>query len=560
LRHSAAHLLAHALLELYPKTQLTIGPATETGFFYDILPEKNIKEEDLAIITEKMREIAENNIPITHTIVSKDEAKKLFANNPFKIEIIEEQIKDDHAGIAKQGNFTDLCKGGHVPSTGHLKYFILTGISGSYWRGKRDGTTLQRISGVIFFTREEMDAYIVRQKELERYDHRRLGNDLDLFSFHEEGIGFPFIHPKGMIVFNQLASHMRAITTGAGYQEIRTPTLLSSELWKKSGHYAFYKENMYTSMIDDREYAVKPMNCPGAFIVFGSKIRTYKELPLRLSEHGYVHRHELSGVLHGLTRVRAFTQDDAHIFCRESQLKDEVILIMHLIQGILKKTGFNEYLVAISTRPEKAAGQNELWEKGITSLRNALDEMNIPYVIKEGDGAFYGPKIEVEVKDAHSRSWTCGTIQVDFVQPVNFDLNYITEKGEKERPVIIHQAMYGSFERFFAILLEHHRGVLPLWLAPVQIAILPITDEQVNYANFVKEKLEKIGIRVKINNDNTPLSGKIQQVQREKIPLMVIIGKKEMLEKSMTIRYFDGTQKKYESIATFIDWIKEEIA
>jgi threonyl-tRNA synthetase len=545
LRHSASHLLAQAIDELFPGTIFTLGPATEAGFFYDILPmDRNFKNEDLDIISQRMKEIVKRDLKIEHNHVSKEEAKKLFSKNIFKQEIINTQIKADFAGIAKQGNFIDLCKGGHVPSTKYLEHFELTGISGSYWRGNRDGQALQRISGVIFKTKKELEEYLQRQKDLELYDHRRLGNEMDLFSLRDEGVGFPFIHPKGMIIINEMVSYMRELTSKNYYQEVRTPTILSRKLWERSGHCQHYSENMYTLKIDNEIHAVKPMNCPGMFLIYNSRPRSYRELPLRLSEFGHVHRCELSGVLHGLTRVRAFTQDDAHFFCRLSQLEDEILMILSIIDIVMKKAGLLNTQIVITTKPSNASGSAESWEIATNSLMQSLKRFGKDFEISEGDGAFYGPKIEIRVKDNFDRVWTCGTIQVDFVQPENFDMTYINEKGEKERPVVIHQAIYGSLERFFAILLEHHKGHLPFWLAPTQIKILPITDLQHEYSKKVSDFINSNGkFRVLIDESSDPLPSKIQRAQKERIPVMIIIGKKEQIENIVSLRFANGTQK-----------------
>ena len=544
LRHSAAHLLAQAISELYPNTLFTLGPATETGFFYDIINEdRNFKNEDLEIITNRMKEIVTKDIPIEHYYVPKNDAKKIFSENKYKLDIIENQIKEDVAGIAKQGDFLDLCKGGHVKSTGSLRHFLLTGISGSYWRGNREGEALQRISGIIFESKEALDSHLKQQADLEKYDHRRLGQEMDLFSFSDLGPGFPFIHPKGMIIINELIKYMRKITSENGYQEVRTPTILSSSLWKQSGHYSHYKENMYDIKIDNHECFVKPMNCPGMFLIFNTRPRSYREMPLRLSEFGHVHRHELSGTLHGLTRVRALTQDDAHIFCPVDEIENEIIRIMTLMDKAMINAGLNNMSILIETRPEKASGAIELWEKATDALKSALKKLNKEFKINEGDGAFYGPKISLSVKDLFGREWGCGTIQLDFIQPENFDLNFINKSGKKERLVVIHQAIYGSLERFMAILLEHHKGKLPFWLSPVQIKILSITDSQNEYVKEVCKYFIDNNYRTEININGDPLNAKIQDAIKEKASILIIIGKKEVESKTVSVRYIDGIQK-----------------
>lgn len=542
MRHSAAHLLAHAVLELYPDTILTIGPATETGFFYDMLPSKNFKEAELPAIEQRMREIAERNLPIEHKQISKDEARKIFHNNRFKLELIQD-IPGDTVGLASQGTFHDLCKGGHVASTGEIKHFKIQAISGSYWRADKKNQPLQRISGTAFLTEKDLKAYEQQVEDAQKYDHRRLGKQLDLFSFHDEGVGFPFYHPKGKLVLNLLTKYLRDLLEKAGYLEIQTPIMLSDELWKQSGHYAHYKNNMYFCEIEDKQYAIKPMNCPGCTLIYKERPRSYKELPLRLAEFGLVHRFELSGVLHGLFRVRAFTIDDAHIFCTPDQIEEEVLKAIKLNMQVFKKFGFDQIEVGLSTKPENAMGSDELWTKATNALSNALKNAEIPFTINEGDGAFYGPKIEFAIKDSMGRSWQCGTVQLDFFMPENFDLSYVASGGAKERPVMIHRAIYGSFERFFGMLLEHLKGNLPFWLAPVQIKILTITDEQKPYATTVMESLKAAGIRVEMDHSHDQISGQIKSAQLEKIPWMIVIGKKEVEQNTLTLRYLDGKQE-----------------
>jgi len=552
LRHSAAHLVGHAVSELFPGTLLTIGPATENGFFYDCLPTRSIKEEDLVAITMRMNELVKKNIPLTHRLISRTEAENLFANNKFKLELLKD-IPDDAIGLAEQGDFYDLCRGGHVHSTGQLAHFKLTTISGSYWRADKSRDVLQRISGIVFWTAEELAEYERIQEERLKFDHRRIGKQLDLFSFHEEGIGFPFFHPHGKRVINALTSHMRTIHRLHGYEEVSTPTMLSDELWKQSGHYAHYRQNMYFCEIDEQSYAVKPMNCPGAILIYKTRPRSYRELPLRLAEFGHVHRHELSGVLHGLMRVRAFTQDDAHIFCMPSQIEQEIRTILSLIEATLTKAGFGKPAIAVSTKPESAMGSDALWDQATNALTSALDSLEMPYTIKPGEGAFYGPKIEIVIKDSMNREWQCGTIQVDFFQPENFDIQYVASSGERERPVIIHQAIFGSLERFLAILLEHHKGTLPFWLAPVQTRILTITDACAEYAEGIKQKLIHAGIRAEYTPSSDPISGQIKTAQGDRIPWMIVVGSKEVAAETVTLRTLDGKQEFGLSVATLIE-------
>jgi threonyl-tRNA synthetase len=541
-RHSAAHLLAHAIMELYPDTQLTIGPATETGFFYDCLPSKNFKEVDLPLLQKRMEEIAQRNLPLGHKQIPKEEARKLYKDNPFKLELID-NLEGDTVGLATQGDFYDLCRGGHVEKTGDIKHFKLTGISGSYWRADRSGTALQRISGTAFLTDAAMKAQEQKEEEAQKYDHRRLGKQLDLFSFHDEGVGFPFFHPKGKLILNELRGAMRKRLQKAGYQEIETPTMLSDELWRRSGHYDFYKDNMYFSNIDEKSYAIKPMNCPGSIIIYKERPRSYRELPLRLNEFGKVHRHELSGVLHGLFRVRTFTIDDTHIYCTLDQIQDEILKSLGLLMETIQKCGFEKIKIGLSTKPEKAMGSDAIWEKATVALKNALDAAKVEYEINEGDGAFYGPKIDFRIEDSMEREWQCGTIQLDFFQPENFDLSYVDSDGKLKRPVIVHQAFHGSFERFFGILLEHHKGNLPFWLAPVQMKILTITDEQKPYAEKLLTFLQEQGIRIELNTSSDPLSAQIKDAQLQRVPWMLIIGKKEVEKESITLRYLNGKQE-----------------
>jgi threonyl-tRNA synthetase len=539
LRHSAAHLLAHAIYNLYPDTLFGIGPATKEGFFYDIVKNNGtFKQEDLANITEEMKRLVAMDIPLTHHYIPKIEGKKIFAHNKFKLDIINNQITEDIVGIATQANFIDLCKGRHIKNTGLLKHFLLTQISGSYWRADRNGEKMQRISGIIFETERELNEYIQLQLELEKYDHRTIGKEMELFSFHEEGPGFPFFFPKGMAVINALKSYIRKLTKIHGYQEIKTPTLLNQDLWKKSGHYAHYKDNMYCVHFDATEYAIKPMNCPGAFLIFASRSRSYKELPLRLSEFGHVHRHELSGVLHGLTRVRAFTQDDAHIMCLMNQITSEIIMILQLMKTVMEKASLTISKIVLSTRPLKASGSIEIWNKAIMSLKEALESEKLEYDIAEGDGAFYGPKIGFEMEDNFKRIWSCGTVQLDFVQPDNFNLHCINHLGEEEKVVVIHQALFGSLERFFAICLEHHKGKLPYWMAPIQVYIIAINEDQKSYCEKIYQLLIENDIRVEFDrNSNDPLKAKLQKSILSNNYLSIIIGKKEIESNTVSIRY-----------------------
>lgn len=542
LRHSAAHLLAHAVCELFPGTQLTIGPATEDGFFYDVLPLKNFKEEDLPKIEQRMHELANQDLPITHEEISKVKARELYKNNPFKLELIE-NLPGETVGLSVQGDFYDLCRGGHVASTGDIKHVKLTGISGSYWRANRDGQALQRLHGIAFPSAQELEAYVMHLTELQKYDHRNLGKQMDLFSFHEEGPGFPFYHPKGRAIFNALVQYMRKIQRDYNYQEISTPTMLNDKLWHRSGHYAHYKDNMYFSCIDNTSFAIKPMNCPGSALVFNNRPRSYRELPLKLAEYGLVHRHELSGVLHGLFRVRSFTQDDSHIYCMADQIENEIVIILNNINKVLTKFEFTSIEIALSTRPEKSMGSDEIWNKATQALINALDKLGKKYKIQEGDGAFYGPKIDIKIKDSMGREWQCGTIQVDFCLAENFDLSYVNSQGTKERPVVIHHVIYGSLDRFIGILLEHFKGNLPFLIAPIQARVLTITDGQKDYGTQIVQALHAHGLRIELDESSDPISGKIKTAQLDKIPWMLVVGNKEASMQTITLRHSNGTQE-----------------
>lgn len=545
IRHSAAHLLAQAVTQLFPDTILTIGPATKTGFFYDFQPTTNFKETDLELITARMKELAEQNIPLTHEDMPKEQARELYKNNPFKLELID-GIEGNTVGIARQGTFYDLCRGGHVATTGELKHFMLTSISGSYWRAERDNAQLQRISGIIFASEKELKDFVHLQEEAAKNDHRKLGKEMDLFSFHDEGPGFPFYHPKGKLIINTLQAFIRKIWQDNNYKEIATPAMLDASLWKRSGHDDHYRKNMYFCSIDERDYAVKPMNCPGSILIFQERPRSYKELPLKLAEFGHVHRYELSGVLHGLFRARAFTIDDSHLYCMVDQIEDQVTNIIRLIDFALAKIGFTTVSYAVSTRPESSMGSDAsdvYWQKATEALMNALKNSNKTFVIQEGEGAFYGPKIEVTIEDCMGRKWQCSTVQVDFFMPRSFDISYIASNGQKEHPVILHQAILGSIERFFGVLLEHSKGHLPFWLAPEQVRMLPITDAQNGYAHTIAAALKNANIRVTVDESSNPLSGKIKDAQLERIPWMLVVGAKEAEQNTITLRHASGKQE-----------------
>lgn len=541
IRHSAAHLIAHAVLELFPGTKLTIGPVTETGFFYDFLPVKNFKEEDLPLIEVRMHEIAKRNLSIVGRQVPKAEAREVFKDNKFKLELID-GIDSETVGVYRQGDWDDLCRGGHTATTGEVQYFKLMSISGSYWRADREGTALQRITGIAFTTKKDMDDYLQRLEDLKLYDHRRLGQQLDLFSFHDEAPGMPFFHAKGMIVYQGLIDFMRRLQR-KDYQEIRAPLILDTELWKQSGHYEHYKQNMFFTTIEERSYGVRPMNCVCSALVYKERPHSYRELPMRIAEFGHVHRYEMSGTLHGLFRVRTFTQDDTHIYCTSDQLESEIGKLLALAQHVYKTFGFDNVEMMLSTRPEKFMGDIATFDQATESLKRAFETANIPYKIQEGDGAFYGPKIDMKIHDAMGREWQCGTVQVDYNLAKNFDLEYVDADQSRKRPAVIHRAILGSIERFFGILLEHHKGHLPFWLTPVQVRVLMITDGQKDYAQHIYQQLFDVGLRAELDESGDQISAQIRRAQMEKIPWMVVVGKKEQEQGTVTLRYVDGKQE-----------------
>jgi len=522
--HSASHLMAQAVKRLYPKARLAIGPAIEEGFYYDFDIDHTLNEEDLKKIEEEMQKIIQENLTVERKVLSKEEAKKLFSSRGenFKIELIDE-ILDNQVSLYQQGEFIDLCRGPHVPSTGSIKAYKLLSVSGAYWRGKETNPMLQRIYGIAFDDKDKLKNYLYRLEEAKKRDHRKLGKELELFSLHEEGPGFPFFHPKGMVVINALLDAWRKEHVKRGYQEIKTPIILDRELWERSGHWDHYRNNMYFTSIDEREFAVKPMNCPGGILVYQSQLHSYREFPIRMAELGLVHRHELSGVLHGLMRVRCFTQDDAHIYMEPHQVKQEIIGVIELADYIYRLFQF-DYELELSTRPENSMGSDEMWDLATKSLETALQEKNLPYRVNEGDGAFYGPKIDFHLKDTLGRRWQCGTIQLDFTMPECFDLSYIGEDGMKHRPVMLHRTILGSVERFLGILIEHTAGALPVWLSPVQVVVLPIAERHYSYAQEVKQQIAQAQIRVELNDENATLGAKIRKAQLQKIPYILIMG------------------------------------
>lgn len=535
-------MCAQAIIRLFPGTLPTIGPVKNEGFFYDVLAPRSLKESDLGLIEAEMRKIAQENLPIIGQQVPKDEARKTFAHNKFKLEIINDQIQGETAGVYSQGEFIDLCAGGHTETTGDVKFFKLTGISGSYWRADRDGQALQRITGVAFATQAEMDAHFKAIEDAEKNDHRNLGKQLDLFSFHDYAPGMVFYHNNGTIMFNTLVGRIREELRHRNYQEIRTPHIMNACLWKQSGHYDNYKQNMYITVIEGEEHAVKPMNCPGAILHYDSRPRSYRELPLRLAEFGHVHRHEMSGTLHGLFRVRSFVQEDAHIFCAPDQIMGEIISLIELAKTAYSWFENFHVKMVVATRPKNAPGKSEDWDAATKALVDALEAVNMPYEMEEGDGAFYGPKIDIKFTDAMNREWTISTVQVDFVQPENFDLHFIGADGQKHRPVIIHRAIIGSIERFIAVILEHTKGKLPFWLAPVQARVLSISSKQTAYAQQLADELSMAGIRVECDSSDEKISAKIKKCQLQYVPWMLVVGGQEETAGTATLRLLDGSQ------------------
>ena len=561
LRHSAAHLMAQAVSHLFPGTKYAIGPSIKDGFYYDFDTEHRFTPDDLEKIEKEMERLAKENQRIERKIISKKDAVQYFKErkDPYKVEILEEQVKDDTVSIYSQGDFSDLCRGPHVPNTGYIKAFKLLSIAGAYWRGDEKNKMLQRIYGTAFPGEKELKAYLNKLEEAKKRDHRKIGKEMDLFSFHEEGPGFPFWHPKGTVIYNTLADYIRKENTLRGYVEIRTPTLLTEDLWHKSGHWDNFHENMYFTQIDERDFAVKPMNCPGGLLVYKSNVYSYRHLPHKVAELGTVHRHELSGVLHGLFRVRCFTQDDAHIFCTEEQLEEQIMDTTKYVLDVYKTFGFQDFQIYIATRPEKSIGSPEVWEFATDVLKKSLEAMELPYKIKAGEGAFYGPKIEFNIKDCLDRHWQCGTIQVDFSMPNRFELHYEGSDGQRHVPVMVHRAIFGSLERFIGILIEHYEGKFPLWIAPVQIKILPVSDKYTEYAKSIHTRLIHSGIRSETDLRNDSLGYKIRAAQMDKVPYMLILGENEMNSDTVSVRDLKGKQKQGISLPDFLEMVNREI-
>ena len=562
LRHTASHVMAQAIQHLFPGVKFAIGPAIDDGFYYDLDSDHVFSQEDFAAIEKEMSKIAKENIPLVKKVLPRDEALQYFKDKgqDYKVMLIEDLPEEETISLYEQGDFTDLCAGPHLKSTGKVKTFKLMTVAGAYWRGDSKNKMLQRIYATAFFSKEDLDHYLFVRAEAEKRDHRKLGKQLDLFSFHEEGPGFPFFHPKGMILRNKLMDYERELFKEFGYVEIMTPVILSKKLWLQSGHWDHYKENMYFTQIDDEDYAIKPMNCPGGILFFKTQQRSYRDLPMRVGEFGLVHRHELKGALHGLFRVRCFTQDDAHIFMTQEQMKDEVIKCMAMYQKMYGVFGL-EYHVELSTRPENSMGSDELWEISTNALREAIETAGVPYQINEGDGAFYGPKLDFHVQDSLGRTWQCGTIQMDMQLPERFDVNYIGEDGEKHRAVMLHRAGYGSLERFIGILIEHYAGAFPTWIAPVQAKIIPVTDKNLEYAKSVAAAMSESDIRVEVEEANETLGYKIRKAQMEKVPYMIIVGDQEMKGHTISVRSRkngdQGTQSLRMFVANLIREIKE---
>lgn len=560
LRHTAAHVMAQAIQHLYPGTKFAIGPAIDDGFYYDLESDHVFSQEDFAAIEKEMAKIAKANLPIEKKILSRNEALEFFRsrNQDYKVILIQDLPEDAIISTYTQGDFTDLCRGPHVRSTGKLKVFKLMTVAGAYWRGDEHNKMLQRIYATAFFDKEKLDRFLFIRAEAEKRDHRKLGKQLNLFSFHEEGPGFPFFHPKGMVIRNELIAYERELFREFGYEEIMTPIILSKKLWLQSGHWDHYKENMYFTQIDEEDYAVKPMNCPGGILYYKTNQHSYRELPKRVGEFGIVHRHELHGALHGLFRVRVFTQDDAHIFMTQDQMKDEVIKTMEMYRKLYSVFGL-EYHVELSTRPENSMGSEELWEISTNALRDAVEAAGVPYVINEGDGAFYGPKLDFHIKDCLGRTWQCGTIQMDMQLPERFDVNYVGEDGEKHRAVMLHRAGYGSLERFIGILIEHFAGAFPSWIAPVQVKVVPVTEKHMNYARSVADALSASNVRVEIEEGNDTLGYKIRKAQMEKVPYTLVVGDKEMNGHTVSVRSRKNGDEGSLPVAVFVSNLIREI-
>ena len=563
LRHTAAHSMAQAVKRLYAdcNVQLAIGPAIENGFYYDFDMDRQLTDADLRDIEKEMKKIVKENLKLERREIPRNEAIEFFRakGENYKVELIEDLPEDEVISTYTQGEFTDLCAGPHVMSTGKVKAFKLQSVAGAYWRGSEKNKMLQRIYGTAFEKQEELDDYLHMLEEAAKRDHRKLGRELDLFSIHEEGPGFPFFHPNGMLLRNSLLDYWREVHRRYGYQEISTPVILSRKLWETSGHWFHYRENMYTTEIDEEDYAIKPMNCPGCMLVYRSHLHSYRDLPLRLAELGLVHRHELSGALHGLFRVRNFTQDDAHLFVTPDQIEGEIQHTIDLFDEVYRTFGLS-YKAELSTRPEDSMGSDEMWELATEGLRKALENRGLDFVVNEGDGAFYGPKIDFHLRDSIGRTWQCGTIQLDMSLPEKFDLTYIGEDGEKHRPVMLHRVVYGSIERFIGILIENYAGAFPVWMAPVQVRILPITERHAAYAEELRKKMFDLGIRVEVDDRNEKTGYKIRESQVKKTPYTLVVGDQEQENYAVALRKYGEKDSTVMSVDDFIALVQEKIA
>ena len=559
IRHSTAHVMAQAVKRIYGNVKLAIGPTIKNGFYYDFDLDISLTQDDLKKIEDEMNKIINEDLKFKRDDVSREEALKIMSEKGeyYKVELINALDESEKISLYEQGDFTDLCRGPHIPSTKFIKAFKLTSVAGAYWRGSEKNKILQRIYGVAFSSKKELEKYLNMIEEAKKRDHRKLGRELKLFEIMDEGPGFPFFLPKGVILKNILIDYWRKLHNEAGYVEIETPIMLNKELWIRSGHWDHYKENMYTSMIDNKEFALKPMNCPGGMLVYKSEGHSYRDLPLRVGELGRVHRHEISGALHGLMRVRAFTQDDAHIFMLPEQIKSEILGVVKLIDEVYDTLGF-KYNVELSTRPEDSMGSDEEWNMAERSLKEALDEGGLDYKINEGDGAFYGPKIDFHIEDSLGRSWQCGTIQLDFQLPQRFELEYIGSDGGKHRPIVIHRVIFGSIERFIGILIEHFAGKFPVWLSPIQVKVLPISDSFMEYGHEVIDKLRKYGIRCEIDNRSEKIGYKIREARNERVPYMIIVGEKEKNHGNISLRSRDMGEEGSTSLEEFITRVLKE--
>ena len=560
IRHTASHVLAQAVKRLYPEAKLAIGPAIDDGFYYDFDREGGFTPEDLEKLEAEMSKIVKENLPVKPFVLPRAEAIQFMEEKgePYKVELIEDLPEEETISFYQQGDFVDLCAGPHIMYTKGVKAFKLTSIAGAYWRGSEKNKMLTRIYGTAFANKADLESYLTMMEEAKKRDHRKLGKELGLFMFADEGPGFPFFLPKGMTLKNTLIDYWREIHTRENYQEVSTPIILSRKLWETSGHWDHYKANMYTTEIDEEDYAIKPMNCPGGMLVYKSQPRSYRDLPLRIGELGLVHRHEKSGQLHGLMRVRCFTQDDAHIFMTQEQITEEIKNVTRLINEVYTLFGF-EYFVELSTRPEDSMGSDEDWEMATNGLRSALEEMGLDYIVNEGDGAFYGPKIDFHLRDSIGRTWQCGTIQLDFQLPQRFEAEYVAEDGSKKRPIMIHRVCFGSIERFIGILIEHFAGKFPVWLAPVQVKVIAVSEKSMDYASGVYEKLRAAGIRTELDHKDEKVGYKIRQAQLEKVPYMLILGEKEAAEGSITVRSRDKGDLGTAQLDSFMDDIKKMI-